>query len=74
MAAKWHEPPRDALDSLTLGSADLASLDVVEQMEFMPFDPIVKRTQGTLRDTTTGEVFWTSKGAPHVILQLIKSR
>lgn len=73
MAAKWHEPPRDALDSLTLGSADLASLDVVEQMEFMPFDPIVKRTQGTLRDTTTGEVFWTSKGAPHVILQLIKS-
>jgi H+-transporting ATPase len=26
MAAKWHEPPRDALDIMVLGQADLASL------------------------------------------------
>ena len=26
MAAKWWEPPRDALDTMTLGAADLESL------------------------------------------------
>ena len=47
MAAKWHEPARDALDQLTLSAADVASLDVlVEQTDFMPFDPTVKRTEG----------------------------
>ena len=55
MAAKWHEPARDALDQLTLGAADVASLDVlVEQTDFMPFDPTVKRTEATLRDKATG--------------------
>lgn len=29
MAAKWREPPRDALDTLTLTSVDLPSLDKV---------------------------------------------
>jgi H+-transporting ATPase len=41
MAAKWQEPPRDALDRLVLGQADLDSLDTVEQLEYMPFDPII---------------------------------
>jgi len=40
--------------------------------DFMPFDPIVKRTEGTLRDKKTGKVFKTSKGAPHVLLKLTK--
>jgi H+-transporting ATPase len=42
----------------------------VEQIDFLPFDPIVKRTEGTLRNKKTGKVFRTSKGAPHVILKL----
>ena len=71
MAAKWHEPPRDALDTLTLGQADLKSLDSVEQLDYMPFDPIVKRTEGTLLDKKTNKKFKTTKGAPHVILHLI---
>jgi len=70
MAAKWHEPPRDALDTLTLGSADLKSLESVEQLDYLPFDPIVKRTEGTVREN--GKVFKTTKGAPHVLLQLVK--
>jgi hypothetical protein len=37
----------------------------------MPFDPIVKRTEGTVRDNATGAVYKTSKGAPHVMLNLI---
>ena len=71
MAAKWHEPARDALDKLTLGAVDLPSLDTVEQLDYMPFDPIVKRTEGTIR-LPSGESFKTTKGAPHVLLKLVK--
>jgi H+-transporting ATPase len=70
MAAKWKEPPRDALDTLTLGAVDLPSLEKVEQLDYMPFDPIVKRTQGTLREN--GKEFKTTKGAPHIILKLVE--
>jgi H+-transporting ATPase len=42
----------------------------VEQLDFMPFDPITKRTEGAIRDLSTGEEYRTSKGAPHVIMQL----
>jgi H+-transporting ATPase len=71
MASKWKEPPKDALDTLTLNAADLHSLETVEQTSFMPFDPSVKRTEGTIRDKATGHVFKVSKGAPHVILKLV---
>lgn len=63
MASKWNEPPKDALDTLTLNAADLKSLDEnVEQIEFVPFDPSVKRTEGTIRDKHTKNVFKVSKG------------
>ena len=88
MAAKWKEPPRDALDTLTLGAVrtrlylsvldlkttfqvDMVSLDEVEQDVYMPFDPVVKRTEGTLRRKGTTQQFKTTKGAPHVILKLV---
>eukprot|EP00595_Chromulina_sp_UTEXLB2642_P003247 CAMPEP_0196763184 /NCGR_PEP_ID=MMETSP1095-20130614/3616_1 /TAXON_ID=96789 ORGANISM="Chromulina nebulosa, Strain UTEXLB2642" /NCGR_SAMPLE_ID=MMETSP1095 /ASSEMBLY_ACC=CAM_ASM_000446 /LENGTH=723 /DNA_ID=CAMNT_0042115873 /DNA_START=42 /DNA_END=2210 /DNA_ORIENTATION=- len=72
MAAKWREPPRDALDTMTLSIADLDSLNNVEQLDFMPFDPIVKRTEGTVKETDTNKTYKTTKGAPHVILKLVK--
>jgi len=71
MAAKWHEPARDALDTMVLGKADLPSMDHIKQDEFMPFDPVVKRTEGTLTDNKTGDKYKTTKGAPHVLLKLI---
>jgi len=71
MAAKWKEPPKDALDTLTLTAVDINSLNHMEQLEYVPFDPIVKRTEGTVKDTKTGEVFKTTKGAPHVLLKLL---
>jgi len=73
MAAKWKEPPRDALDTLVLTSVDMTSLDKVEQLAYVPFDPIVKRTEGTVRENDTGKVYRTTKGAPHVILDLVES-
>ena len=72
MAARWKEPPRDALDTLILSTCDLHSLEETEQLEFSPFDPILKRTEGTVR-VENGDVFSTTKGAPHVIMQLCKS-
>jgi H+-transporting ATPase len=71
MAAKWKEPPKDALDTLTLQAVDMKSLEHIEQLEYMPFDPVVKRTEGTLRDKHTGSIFKTTKGAPHVLLKLV---
>merc|ERR1712139_181525 len=72
MAAKWHEPPRDALDRLTLGQVDMASMDVMEQLDYMPFDPTIKRTEGTVKDKKTGETYKTSKGAPHILLKPVQ--
>ena len=68
MAAKWKEDPRDALDTMTLMAVDMPSMEKVEQLDFMPFDPIVKRTEGTVIEN--GKKFKTTKGAPHVILKL----
>jgi H+-transporting ATPase len=73
LAAKWKEPPRDALDTLVLTSAKLDDLAEFEQIDFMPFDPTIKRTEGTLRGPD-GKVFKTTKGAPHIILKLIEVR
>jgi H+-transporting ATPase len=70
-AAKWLEPPRDALDRLTLGSVNFSLLEDFEQLDYVPFDPTTKRTEGTVKNTKTGEVFKTSKGAPHIILRLL---
>jgi len=81
MAAKWHEPARDALDKLVLGcetnpnGVDLKSMECIEQLDYLPFDPIIKRTEGTVKDKSmkinNGATFKTSKGAPQVLLKLV---
>ena len=71
MAAKWKEPARDALDKLTLRSVNMTLMDEWEHVEFLPFDPQIKRTEGTVRSKKTGELFKTTKGAPHIILGLL---
>ena len=74
MAAKWNEPPRDALDTLVLKSADLDALNatVAEQSDFIPFDPSVKFTMSTIRLNGSGgkegSTFKVCKGAPDVIV------
>jgi H+-transporting ATPase len=70
MASKWNEPARDALDTLVHGAADLKSLADVQQIDYMPFDPTIKRTEGTIR-LPSGESFKVSKGAPHIIMGLL---
>jgi H+-transporting ATPase len=72
MAAKWKEPPRDALDTMVLGQVDLPSMESVEQLDYVPFDPIVKRSEGTVREKSTGKSYKITKGAPHVLMKLCK--
>jgi len=69
LAAKWREPPRDALDRMVLGSAKLHECDKYHQLEYKPFDPVTKRTEATVRDSEN-KVFKVTKGAPHVVLKL----
>mmetsp|Transcript_39283 Transcript_39283/g.111218 ORF Transcript_39283/g.111218 Transcript_39283/m.111218 type:complete len:1040 (+) Transcript_39283:189-3308(+) len=71
MAAKWKEPPKDALDTLVLTSADLSSLNGVQMLDHVPFDPTVKRTESTVKDTN-GEVIKVSKGAPNILIKLLQ--
>jgi len=56
---------------------DLKSMDCIEQLDYLPFDPIIKRTQGTVVDTSGkingGNKFKTSKGAPQVLLKLVQN-
>jgi H+-transporting ATPase len=79
LAAKWREPPRDALDTMVLKSANLNRCDKYKQLDYKPFDPRVKRTEATLLGPD-GVQFKVTKGAPNIVLQLcansseIKSR
>ena len=68
MATKWNDPPRDALDTLTLSKADISSLAETKQVDFLPFDPTIKRTEGTVIDK--GAKFKITKGAPNILLKL----
>lgn len=74
LAAKWREPPRDALDTMVLGAANLEECDNYEQLEFSPFDPTTKRTAATLRDKRSGETFSITKGAPHILLEMLYNK
>eukprot|EP00961_Rhodomonas_salina_P056906 765012-Rhodomonas_salina.1 len=75
LAAKWLEPPRDALDTMILSNSglDLKRCDAYEQLEFLPFDPRKKRTEGKLKGPD-GKIFSISKGAPHVILNMCSNK
>ena len=70
LATKWHEPPKDALDTLVLNAVNKEPLDAYTQLEYMPFDPRIKRTEAKLRDPQ-GTDFKITKGAPHVLSDLL---
>ena len=70
LAAKWKEPAKDALDTMILGAADLAQCDKYQQLEYVPFDAELKRTEATVLETATGNKFSVCKGAPHVLLEM----
>ena len=83
LAAKWREPPADALDTMVLGAADLPALDSYEQLEYEPFDASTKMTKALVRapaaagnngndsDADAGLFFGVAKGAAHALAALV---
>ncbi len=62
----------DSIDSAVIGELkDAKVLDRYEMSAFLPFDPVGKRTESTVKDTY-GHRFKVTKGAPQVIMDLAR--
>jgi len=63
----------DTIDLAVLGGLKSAeALKGYEVLHFMPFDPVNKRTEASVKDQE-GNSFRTTKGAPQVILKLAEN-
>jgi H+-transporting ATPase len=62
----------DPIDlAVMAGLTDPSVLKSYQQEKYVPFDPVDKRTEATIKDAS-GKVFRVTKGAPQVILGLAK--
>src|SRR6266404_905090 len=62
----------DPIDLAVLaGLKDPSKLNSYQQEKYLPFDPVDKRTEATVKDAS-GKVFRVTKGAPQVILAVVK--
>jgi H+-transporting ATPase len=62
----------DPIDLAVLaGLKDSTVLNNYQQEKYVPFDPVDKRTEATIRDSS-GKVFRVTKGAPQVVLALTR--
>ncbi len=67
-----REEERDAIDEAILaGLEDRSQLSPFRQTDFIPFDPVRKRTEATLQDDS-GNRFQVVKGAPQVVMEMAK--
>jgi H+-transporting ATPase len=73
LAAKWWEPPKDALDTLVLGAVDVAKLAEYKQVDYTPFNPTIKRTEAIIQ-RKDGSTFKVMKGAPQILLEMAENR
>jgi H+-transporting ATPase len=62
----------DPIDlAVMAGLKDPSILKSYQQEKYVPFDPVDKRTEATIKDDS-GKIFRVTKGAPQVILALAK--
>ena len=65
-----REEDKDAIDEAILqGLEDRSRLQTFVQTKFIPFDPVHKRTEATVRDDK-GHIIVVTKGAPQVIMEM----
>jgi H+-transporting ATPase len=65
---------KDAIDQAVIsGLKDAHILERYSIVHFLPFDPVHKRTEATVKDSE-GKTFKVSKGAPQVILELVQNK
>jgi H+-transporting ATPase len=73
LAAKRQEEGQDAIDFCIVRAAEKDGyadrLRSYEELDFTPFDPVIKRVEAKVR-SPNGEEFWCCKGAPQVVLNL----
>jgi H+-transporting ATPase len=63
---------QDAIDLAVLAGLERTdALKDYRQLKFIPFDPVAKRTEATVKDAA-GATFKVTKGAPQVILDLAR--
>ena len=68
LASEAENP--DAIDRAVMGGLkDQEALSSYQQLKIVPFDPVHKRTEATIKDSG-GNVFKVTKGAPQVILSI----
>ena len=73
LAARREGGNQDAIDRcITQIAKNIHKLkyDIYDEEDYIPFDPRIKRTEATIRNTTTGETFKVTKGAPQIILAM----
>ena len=59
---------QDAIDLAVIGGVqDTERLKMYNQLKFLPFDPVIKRTEGTIEEAQS-KTFKVTKGAPQMIL------
>ncbi len=64
-----REENRDAIDqAVMVGLQDQDSLNACSLTKFVPFDPIHKRTEATIKEG--GQTFKVTKGAPQIVMEL----
>jgi H+-transporting ATPase len=73
LASKRELGSQDAIDKCVVEYAiHKCGLDFsgYEEENFIPFDPKIKRTEATVRNTRTGATIRVAKGAPQVVLAM----
>ncbi|CAG9327110.1 unnamed protein product [Blepharisma stoltei] len=73
LASKKEAASQDAIDKTIYEYATKTleiKFDHFEELEFVPFDPSNRRTEATIKDKVTGQIFKCTKGAPQVILRM----
>lgn len=65
---------KDLIDLAVIGGLqDSKALSSYQVVHFQPFDPVHKRTEATIKDSS-GKTFKVSKGAPQAILELAANK
>ncbi len=65
------EEDEDLIDlAIINGLKDKSVLEKYEQIKFIPFDPVNKRTEATIKEKETSKTFRVTKGAPQVIAKM----
>jgi H+-transporting ATPase len=71
LAAKRIAEGQDAIDyCITQSIADQSRFAAWGEVDYIPFDPVIKRTEATVRELATGKVIKVTKGAPQIILAM----